>query len=348
MPPTVTDIQIDRVVASAVAERWVARASKPRNYTTDLVLEALLELSAATGEDRYARAAWSIWQERGITPGAPIPYAHEPFSNLSFELHHHSGDRRFISPFVAQSRLAQNRTRRSADGLILHPPDDPHGMVLIDATQAYAARMARAGYLTGEDAFFNDACEQLRLAGAVLRDPVTGLWRHSRGDDGTINPFLWSRAQGWAVRGLLETLRYVPARHPGRPLLIGELRSSLEALARAQARRGGWHLLADRRNMPVETSGTGMIAHAVIVARNHGWLADEPVTRALQRSSLQAVHDAVDADGTVHGGCPATGPLDSLAAWHGIALCDNDPHAVAATLLALAAAIGPACRWSRS
>ena len=328
-----TDGRLDR--AAAVAERWLGRRRFPRDYTTDLVIESLLHLGGLAGWEKYRREAWAVWNERGHHPADRIPFEHEPFTNLAFELCRDSGDQRFVAPFLAESRRCRDLTRRSPSGLIVHPPADAAGMILIDAVQAYAARMARAGWLSGEQTWFDDTIEQLVAVAESLVDPQTGLWRHGRHADGTINPFAWSRAQGWALRGLAESLEYMPADHPGRTPLLIILRQSLDTLVDFQTGDGAWRLLVDDKHTPRETSGTAMIVRVMTRARRRHWItADDRLETARDRA-VDWLATVVSSDGVVGHGCPGTGVVDTRQNWRAMSLEQDEPHTVAAVIDAL-------------
>lgn len=322
-------------LAANVANRWLMRELFVRDYTTDLILEAMLGLARVHDLPFFSVAAWWVWEQRGHRPGDRIPFEHEPFTNLYFELYRDSNDKRFIEPFVAESRRCRELTLRSDDQAIRHPPTDPKGMVLIDAVQAYAARMARTGWLTGEVLWFDDAVAQLLGSARILIDPETGLWRHSRDHRGVVNPFCWSRAQGWALRGIVETLRYLPAEHPGTEPLKTLLARTIDSLAAYQTDGGAWRLLVDRPNTMPESSGTAMIHWAMAVSWQKQWIQRTATHRRMMQRANRAMRRFVSEQGLVKAGCPGTGPRPTLESWLGLRLEPDDPHAIAAAIWAL-------------
>ena len=54
--------------------------------------------------------------------------------------------------------------------------------------------------------------------------------------DGPVARF-WGRAMGWYAMGLVDTLDFLPAGHPGRAELVGILRRLAEAVVRVQDAR---------------------------------------------------------------------------------------------------------------
>lgn len=323
------------IMAANVANRWLTREAFVRDYTTDLVLEAMLELARVHDLPFFSVAAWWVWEQRGHRPGDRIPFEHEPFTNLYFQLYRDSGDRRFVEPFVAESRRSRDLTLRTDDQVIRHPPTDAQGIVLIDAIQAYAARMARTGWLTKQESWFDDAVGQLTGSARILIDSPTGLWGHSRDDHGRVNPFFWSRAQGWALRGLVETLRYLPSDHAGTAPLKKLLARTFDGLAAYQTGGGAWRLLIDRRDTLPEASGTAMISCALATSWREGWIERTAERRRMLQRANRAVKQFVTDQGLVKAGCPGTGPRPTLESWREVRLKPDDPHAIAAAIWAL-------------
>lgn len=121
-----------------------------------------------------------------------------------------------------------------------------------------------------------------REAAAALQRP-DGLFDH--GYDvatGKGNGVAWGRGQGWALLGLLGTLRHAPD---------AELAVRLEMLVSALAsveHDGRWHTVVDHDDAPVEMSTSAYVALAVggavdagFVDRSHRAMADRAMAAAL-------------------------------------------------------------------
>ena len=76
-----------------------------------------------------------------------------------------------------------------------------------------------------------------------------------------------------------------------------------------------------------ETSGTGFIVSALQAAARNGWIEAS--------SGAEALTAFVSPDGTVLNGCPETPPLPSREDYRNRHPKPDDPHAVAAVLMAL-------------
>lgn len=120
----------------------------------------------------------------------------------------------------------------------------------------------------------------------------------------------WSRGHGWLLRGMVETMRWLPAEHPGRETIPPLLVQVLEALAPLQDADGMWHAMLHRpwSDSAAETTGTGLIGYAIARAVADGYLPSEPWVPVAEQA-IAGVCAAVDEQGIVHGACVGPGTL---------------------------------------
>ena len=207
--------------AAALADRLVTHFIQEHErpwgpYPMDLALEAVVALYEATGKEEYKELVLDIAERRGWTPDKELRYGSPPFTCLIFEVYRFREDEGYVEPFVRQSRLYRQEIVRAADGLVTHPRGKHRGgghAILIDSLQEYAARMAKAGSLSGDESFFRECVQQYELHRKLLRDPQTGLWSQGRGwldEADRLSPGAWSRGHGWMIRGMVDSLRYLP------------------------------------------------------------------------------------------------------------------------------------------
>jgi unsaturated rhamnogalacturonyl hydrolase len=150
---------------------------------------------------------------------------------------------------------------RFGDGLIASKRERPE--VWVDSLMTLCPFLARAE----ADGFSADgwrsAMEQILLHAKALQDPSSGLWVHACNvKTGKKLGHLWSRGNGWAIFGMVETLEGAPDA-PEAAAVRQVLRQTVEGLLAAQSNDGGWHTLLDRTETFVETSGQAMLIHGL-------------------------------------------------------------------------------------
>ena len=303
-------------IARRVAGSFMARDRVWGNYTLDLALEAMLEMDRVTGDREYLPYVQSVMKRRGREPGVTVPWESQPFCHVDYKLYEVTGDTCYVEPFVAETDRYRREVTRSPEGAIAHRPKEPGRHLLIDMLQDYAARMAQAGRLSGDESFFAECAEQHRIYRRLLRDPETGLWRQGRGwleDPMELSPGTWSRGQGWLIRGMVDSLRALPSDSRHAEELRGYLAELADALVAHQAPDGSWHQLP---HLPPEESypdstGTGLIYYNLAVALDAGFLGGNRCRRAAERAWAR-IPDFVTRDGAVLDACPGPGPLRSI------------------------------------
>jgi unsaturated rhamnogalacturonyl hydrolase len=98
-------------------------------------------------------------------------------------------------------------------------------------------------------------------------DPSTGL-----------SPNVWSRAVGWLVMALIDVLDLLEKENVKREVLSGLLKEAVDGMIPHQHGSGLWYQVADKEDTPdnyLETSGTAMMAYAVLKAVRLGYLSPD-------------------------------------------------------------------------
>jgi rhamnogalacturonyl hydrolase YesR len=338
--PARANLSLPACIAGRVAQRVISANRIWGNYTLDLSLEALLALDRATGTPVYLPYVQHVFSARKQPPGAVVRFETQPFCHVTYALYQATHDERCIAPFVAESLRYYRTVPRSPEGAVLHRCSDGGERLLIDMLQDYAARMARAGTLS-DDAELQDECiRQFRLYRALLRDPLTGLYSQGRGwleDPDVLSPGAWSRGHGWLVRGMVAALAALPADSRWAAELRSYLAELIGALVARQDADGMWHQLL---HLPLEescpeSSGTGLICHALAEAATEGW-CDIESTRSTAVRAFNGLAHHVDDEGIVHDACRGPGPLRSIDGYKRTPAAPDDPHGAPAVLFACA------------
>lgn len=102
---------------------------------------------------------------------------------------------------------------------------------------------------------------------------------------------------GARLRGVLDTLDYIPEDHPKRDRVEELLVDHLESMADYQDASGFWHHLIDDDTMYLETSGTLQYAYAFVDAIERGLLEEEYLEVA--EDAMNAAKTVVTTDGAV-------------------------------------------------
>jgi hypothetical protein len=175
-----------------------------------------------------------------------------------------------------------------------------------DAVFMACPLLARAGAASGEKRYFDQCYRHFEFIAALCRRP-DGLYRHS-----PMNEAAWGRGNGFPALGLALVLPHFPKEHEGRPALLQAFQTHLSALAAHQNTYGMWHQVIDHPDSYAEFTATCMIAHAIAVGLEHGWLEGTDWEGRLELA-WSAVKMHISTDGrTILNVCTGTGKQSSL------------------------------------
>jgi len=175
-----------------------------------------------------------------------------------------------------------------------------------DAVFMASPVLAHAGRISGEKRYFDAALRNFHfIAGLCRRED--GIYRHS-----PLNEAAWGRGNGFPALGLALTLQPFPEDHEG----YGEMRDALvlhlKALASHQDSNGMWHQIIDHPDSYAELTSTAMIAYAIAVSLEKGWLQPSEWSSRLD-SAWSAIRRHVSTDGRHFlNVCTGTGKQTSL------------------------------------
>ena len=326
-------------IADRIARRIMKRYQVYSSYTTDLGLEGLLYLFDATQQKDYLNQVLNVWQFREEKNAATLDWK-ILFVCLHFETFLRTGEVKYIKTFLEVAKDFRDRIPRDNEGAVAYSvrPDNRR-RIFIDMLQGYAIFMARAGWLSGDESFFDECVHQYQLFRQTLRNPQTGLWHQGRGwfpDSDMISPGHWNRGQGWVLRGMVESLFYIPKSYSKHYLMLNMLREFADSLIKYQDARGLWHQVTDNPAAYQETSGSAMFVHYFYKAIHNGWLP-ETIYRPIVEKGLAALLGFVDQEGLVANTSLGSGPLMSVEGYLHRPSVPGDSHSVGTTLMACAA-----------
>ena len=141
---------------------------------------------------------------------------------------------------------------------------------------------------------YDDVARQFALVKQHLYDPKTGLYYHgwdAKKVQAWANPVtgassnFWGRAVGWYAMALVDTLDYLPANHPARQALIGQIHDLAKGIAKFQdPDTGVWWQVMDKGNTDgnyLEATASTMFVYALAKALNNHEIPDQYVSVVL-------------------------------------------------------------------
>ena len=142
---------------------------------------------------------------------------------------------------------------------------------------------------------YDDVARQFALVKEHLYDSKSGLYYHgwdakkiqawANPKTGTSSNF-WGRAVGWYAMALVDTLDYLPANHPARKQLVGQVQDLSKGIVKYQdVDTGVWWQVMDKGNAKGnyrEATASAMFVYALAKAVNDGELSKSYVPAILK------------------------------------------------------------------
>jgi len=213
-------------------------------------------------------------------------------------MYEETGDSRYLKAARRQYEYLQTNAKRTAENAIAHHRGQIE--LWVDSLFMLCPFLARFGEVTGETEAFDEATHQIKIQAKHLQDPHTGLFRHEWREQPNSYPesTFWSRGNGWALAGILETLDYIPSNHPDREQLAEIFSRTAAAVVERQDASGFWHNVLDDDQTPLETSGTLMFAYSFARGTEMGLLTDDQYMDAAE-AAIDVAAGTVDPEGKV-------------------------------------------------
>ncbi|WP_423750844.1 glycoside hydrolase family 88 protein [Salinirarus marinus] len=238
---------------------------------------------------------WARWTDYDVE-------SYKPTANPAamaypvLELYDRTGEDHLLDAVRRQYEFFET-VERTADGGITRRADKVE--LFSEIIYFLSPFFVRYGQIVGDDEAIADAVKQIEVHAKHLQDPHTGLFRHIWQEQPNTYPggSFWSRGNGWAAAGLLDTLLLLPDDHPDRDVVADSLYALLDAVADLQDGSGFWHQRLDDPMSPLETSGTLIFAYTMQRGLNEGLLDERYADNA--RRAMEACEGIVDDDGAV-------------------------------------------------
>ena len=153
-------------------------------------------------------------------------------------------------------------------GARMHRPDMSgwRKQIWVDCLDVDAPFLVRLGRLTGDESYVLQGLEILGYTRALQvqgKEEFAGLFWHGYEVDCGTNGQLWARGNGWALMGLVETLKLLPEASAARTELVERLQRLCQALKRYQHVDGLWHTVITQSRTYLESTLAVMTAFAL-------------------------------------------------------------------------------------
>jgi unsaturated rhamnogalacturonyl hydrolase len=208
-----------------------------------------------------------------ISPNAHVDY--RVFGVVPLEIFIQTRSRKHLE--IGQGLADKQWENPTPDGITAEARYWIDDMYMINAVQMQAYRA------TGDKKYLDRAALTMVAYLDKLQQP-NGLFFHAPD-----SKFYWSRGNGWQAAGLSELLRELPKNHPKRARILQGYRTMMASLLKYQTENGLWRQLIDVPESWEETSGTGMIAFAMVTGVKEGWLDAKTYGPAARRAWLGLV-----------------------------------------------------------
>lgn len=282
--------------SSAEKPMWnkeLVREGKPNkwNYIDGCMITALLSLYEMTGNDRYFNFAkdfvdYFVQEDGSIRTYDVKEYNLDNINTASnlFFLYDKTGDEKYKKA-LDLVRTQLETMPRTKEGSFWHKDIYPN-QVWLDGLY-----MAEPFYMRYETKFrnmekCNDVIHQFKNVEKYMKDEKTGLYYHGYDESREMywadpktgcSPNFWLRSLGWFSLALTETaMACDEALYYEKRYLIGLLEKLVDALIPFQDENGMFYQVPDKpddeRNY-LETSGTALIAYAILKAVRLGFIS---------------------------------------------------------------------------
>jgi unsaturated rhamnogalacturonyl hydrolase len=215
--------------------------------------------------------------------------------NLLLILHRETGDTRYRTA-AGQIRARITSYPRTADGGMWHATDRTNEL-WGDGVFMAQPFLLRYGIAYGDEEYaYEEVTRNLSVYFRHLRAP-NGLIYHAYDADGGApwkpdattgtSSWFWARAIGWTAMTHIDVLELLPADHPRRDELIGNVTHLAKGFLRYQdPSTGRWFQVVDKASEPgnwTETSASSMYTLMLHAALERGWIRGGDYTSAARR-----------------------------------------------------------------
>jgi len=293
-PAGTSPVEVGKRVAENFLSRGHYQDHKELRYPDVITWFGSFQIAKETGDKELAERLIRRYDTYLKNPKLVAEKHHVDYAVLGIvplEIHSLNKDPKFL-------KLGMMR----ADGQWVKPTEDgltSQARYWVDDIYMIAA-IQTAAYRTIKDPKYLDRAALTATTYLKKLQKDNGLFWHAED-----SPYVWGRGAGWYAAGMTEILKFLPANHPQREVILAGYRKTAAALLKHQAPSGLWRQLVDKPESWEETSGSGMFAYAMINGVRRGWL-DEATYGPVARKAWLALVGKLDEQGNLHDVCVGT------------------------------------------
>jgi unsaturated rhamnogalacturonyl hydrolase len=294
-----------------IARRTMEYPFKVWGFGEGTALEALWEAGGRLKVPEYRDFVIDRFEQWLRREPRLVEADHSAPGSLLLTTYEASGDERYLSLAhdLAEYMIALPQASTKAR---FHRPQHPDysSYIYVDCMEVDAPFFCHLAAVTGDNTYYDFAAEQLLGYTALLLDDEAGLFYHQYdGQTQQVNGTFWGRGNGWALLGLLKTLKRLPETHSTYAKIAGLYTRLADSLVRLQHADGAWSTVLDQPETYREASLSALFGYGVREGIAAGLLPQSYVSAA--ERAWDAVLRTLTADGLLEGVSVATPPGDA-------------------------------------
>lgn len=315
-----------------IALRTMEYPFKVWGFGEGIALEALWDAGEQLGIPDCRRFVIDLLEQWLRREPRLVEADHSAPGSLLLTAYDATGDERFLSLArdLATHMIALPPAGAKAR---LHRPQHPDyaRYLYVDCIEVDAPFFCHLAAATGDDAHYDFAAEQLLGYAALLFEDHTDLFYHQYdAETRQVNGAFWGRGNGWALLGLLKTLKRLPETHPAYVKVVDLYTRLAASLVRLQHADGSWSTVLNQPETYREASLPAMFGYGLREGIALGLLPDSYAAAA--ERAWGAVQRSLTADGFLQAVSVATPPGD-VAHYNQIAVGKGFPWGQGPALL---------------
>jgi unsaturated rhamnogalacturonyl hydrolase len=283
---------------------WQYETSNPKwGYHQGVTFKAMLDMWRYTGDKSYYNYTRLYGDSVIAEDGKIKTYDVKAYNidlinagNILFTLYRETGAEKYRKAMYTLREQMRDQPRTSQGGF-WHKQRYPHQLWL-DGLYMGSPFLTQYAKAFNEPALFDDVINQVRLMAKHTYDAKIGLYYHAWDEskeqrwankETGQSPHFWGRSIGWFAMALVDIMDYLPQDHPGRKIVIDEIKKVATGIKKFQDKTSGvWYQVVDqgtRKGNYLESTASCMFVYFLYKGVREGYI---------DKSYLPAAHKGYD------------------------------------------------------